>query len=101
MIGALAVAGAGGAIAQQTALPGWVQAIAPANPVHWTIDAYRSGARRRAGVRPGAVGMHLGFAILFIAVTLWAFRVEGPKESYGRIVMRALPGRGDAVIYGG
>ena len=29
-----------------------------------------------------AVGMQLGFAILFIAVTLWAFRVEKPKESY-------------------
>ncbi len=26
--------------------------------------------------------MQVGFATLFIAVTLWAFRVEKPKESY-------------------
>ena len=28
-----------------------------------------------------AVGMLLGFATLFTAVTLWAFRAEQPKES--------------------
>ena len=80
MIGTMAVAGTGGAIAQLTALPGWVQAIAPASPVYWAIDAYRSVLTGEQGFSR-AVGMLLGFAVLFIAVTLWAFRAEKPKES--------------------
>ena len=80
MIGTIAVAGAGGAIAQLTALPGWVQAIASASPVYWTIDAYRSVLTGEQGFGR-AVGALLGFAILFIAVTLGTFRAEQPKES--------------------
>ena len=71
----------GGAIAQLTTLPGWVQAIAPASPVYWTIDDYRSVLVGEQGFSP-AVAMQLGFAILFTAVTLWAFRADKPKESY-------------------
>ena len=77
----MAVAGAGGAIAQLAALPGWVQAIAPASPVYWAIDAYRSvlvGEQRFGRV----ITMLLGFGVLFIAVTLWQFRAEKPKESF-------------------
>ncbi|WP_419921246.1 hypothetical protein [Candidatus Poriferisodalis sp.] len=57
-----------------------MQAIAPASAVYWAIDAYRSvlGGEQGSG---RAVGMLLGFAALFIAVTLWAFRAEKPKES--------------------
>ena len=80
MIGTMAVAGAGGAIAQLTALPGWVQAIAPASPVYWAIDAYRSVLVGEQGFGR-VVGMLIGFAILFTAVTLWTFRAEQPKES--------------------
>ena len=79
MLGTMAIAGAGGAIAQIAALPGWVQAIAPASPVYWVIDAYRS----ILGGEPGfgrALAMLLGFAALFTAVTLLQFRAEKPKE---------------------
>ena len=81
MLGTMAVAGGGGAIAQLTALPGWVQAIAPASPVYWVIDAYRSVLTDEQGFSR-AIAMLLGFGILFTAVTLWMFRAERPKESY-------------------
>ena len=48
----------------------------------------------------GTHRMQLGFGALFTAVTLWAFRDEAERELRRR-VMRALPGRGDAAIYGG
>ena len=73
--------GAGGAIPQLTALPGCVKAIAPASPVYWVIDAYRSVLTGEQGFSR-AVGMLLEFGILFIAVTLWTFRAEKSKESY-------------------
>ncbi|WP_419921248.1 hypothetical protein [Candidatus Poriferisodalis sp.] len=81
MLGTMAVAGAGGAIAQLAALPGWVQAIAPASPVYWAIDAYRSVLTGEQGFGR-AIAMLLGFGMLFTVVTLWQFRAEKPKESF-------------------
>lgn len=81
MLGTMAVAGAGGAIAQVTALPGWVQAIAPASPVYWAIDAYRSVLAGEQGFGR-AIAMPLGFTALFIAITLWRFRADKPKENW-------------------
>ena len=49
--------------------------------MYWTIDDYRSVLVGEQGFSP-AVAMQLGFAILFTAVTLWAFRADKPKESY-------------------
>ncbi len=81
MLGTMAVAGAGGAIAQLAALPGWVQAIAPASPVYWVIDAHRSVLTGEQGFGR-AIAMLIGFGVLFTAVTLWMFRAEKAKESY-------------------
>jgi ABC-2 type transport system permease protein len=81
MLGTMAIAGAGGAIAQFAALPGWVQAIAPASPVYWVIDAYRSVLSGEQGFGR-AMAMLIGFAALFTAITLWKFRAEKPKESF-------------------
>jgi len=81
MLGTMAVAGAGGAIAQITTLPGWVQTIAPASPVYWAIDAYRSVLAGEQGFGR-AIAMLLGFSALFIAVTLWQFRADKPKENW-------------------
>ena len=79
MLGTMAIAGAGGAIAQVSALPGWVQAIAPASPVYWVIDAYRSILAGEPGFGR-ALAMLVSFAALFTAVTLLQFRAEKPKE---------------------
>ena len=76
---AMAIAGAGGAIAKIAALPGWVQAIAPASPVYWVIDAYRSVLNAEQGFGR-AIAMLIGFAALFTAITLWQFRAHKPKE---------------------
>ncbi len=79
MLGTMAIAGAGGAIAKIAALPGWVQAIAPASPVYWVIDAYRSVLNGEQGFGR-AIAMLVGFAALFTAITLWQFRAHKPKE---------------------
>lgn len=81
MLGTMAIAGAGGAIAKIAALPGWVQAIAPASPVYWVIDAYRSVLNGEQGFGL-AIAMLVGFAALFTAITLWQFRAHKPKESF-------------------
>ena len=81
MLGTMAVAGAGGAITQVSSLPSWVQAIAPASPVYWAIDAYRTVLGGEQGFGR-AIVMLLGFAALFVAVALWKFRAEKPKESF-------------------
>ena len=70
-----------GAIAQLAALPGWVQAIAPASPVYWVIDAHRGVLTGEQGFGR-AIAMLIGFGVLFTAVTLWMFRAEKAKESY-------------------
>ncbi|WP_419917305.1 ABC transporter permease [Candidatus Poriferisodalis sp.] len=79
MLGTMAIAGAGGAIAKIAALPGWVQAIAPASPVYWVSDAYRSVLNGEQGFGR-AIAMLVGFAALFTAITLWQFRAHKPKE---------------------
>ena len=58
-----------------------MQAIAPASPVYWAIDAYRSVLTGEQGFGR-AIAMLLGFGMLFTVVTLWQFRAEKPKESF-------------------
>ena len=67
-------------MAQLTALPGWVRAIAPASPVYWAIDAYRSVLTGEQGIGQ-TMGILPGFGTLFIAVTPWAFRANNPKRT--------------------
>ena len=59
-----------------------MQAIAPASPVYWAIDAYRSVLAGEQGFGR-AIATLLGFAALFIAITLWQFRADKPKDWLG------------------
>ena len=80
-LGAFVVSGAGGALAQLSALPSWVASIAPASPVYWAMKGYRSVLTGGEGFGE-AVLVQLVFAVGAVAVTLWSFRVDEPKESY-------------------
>jgi ABC-2 type transport system permease protein len=80
-VGAMALAGLGGAFAPVEALPGWAQTVAPFSPAYWMIKGLRGvvleGASLGVTLRPAAVvlGMTIGVAI----VALWRFRFTDEK----------------------
>ena len=41
-LGALVLAGLGGALVPFTTLPGWAQAIAPVTPTYWAVSAFET-----------------------------------------------------------
>jgi len=83
-IGAMALAGVGGALAPIASLPGWVRAIAPGTPSYWAMRGFRSVTLDGAGV--GGVMLPvvvlLAFAAGCAAITVARFRVDETKVSW-------------------
>jgi ABC-2 type transport system permease protein len=83
-LGAIVLAGIGGAIAPATALPGWARAVAPATPSYWAMRGFRAvildGGSMGAVALPVAV--LLGFAALFLVIAATRFRFEQTKTSW-------------------
>ncbi|HLS61979.1 MAG TPA: ABC transporter permease [Ruania sp.] len=73
---AMAMAGFGGTFGPVTALPAWMQAVAPASPAYWALDAITALSLDGAGLRDvlGPVAGLVGFAALFLGVAALAFR---------------------------
>jgi len=73
---AMAMAGFGGAFGPVTALPDWMQAVAPASPAYWALEAITAvsleGAGLSAVIVPGAV--LLGFAGTFLGAAVLGFQ---------------------------
>src|SRR5699024_5812156 len=73
---AMAMAGFGGTFGPVTALPAWMQAVAPASPAYWALEAITAvsleGAGLTAVIVPGAV--LLGFAGAFLGAAALGFR---------------------------
>lgn len=74
-LGALVLAGLGGALVPFETLPGWAQAIAPAVPTYWAVSAYETVILDRGGlgdvlVELAVLGM---FAIGFFTLGGWLF----------------------------
>jgi ABC-2 type transport system permease protein len=82
-LGAVALAGAGGAVVPLSDMPGWLAAIAPALPSYWAargIDAVvEDGGGTSAVLLPTA--MLLGFGAVFLLVAARTFRVEHRKAA--------------------
>lgn len=80
-LGAMVLAGVGGALAPTASLPGWAQAIAPGTPSYWAMRGFRDVILDGAGIvdvlDTGAV--LLAFAVVFATVAAVRFRVDDEK----------------------
>lgn len=83
-LGALLLAGLGGALTPVQSLPGWVQDIAPASPVYWMLKGFEVviGGRRGTGELVAAVAVLLAFATAAAAVTAWRYRFDARKSYF-------------------
>lgn len=74
-LGALVMAGLGGALTPFALLPGWAQAVAPATPTYWAIRAYRAVILDGGGFGDVTVEISvlLLFAVGFLALGSWLF----------------------------
>jgi ABC-2 type transport system permease protein len=79
-VGSLVLAGAGGAISALDLLPPWVQKLAPASPVYWTLKGYRVAILGQ-GSATGPILVLTAFATGLLAATAATFRSYDTKES--------------------
>jgi ABC-2 type transport system permease protein len=83
--GGFALATLGGAFVPVSAMPGWAQAVAPAMPTYWAMEAFRDVVIESGGfvdvVLP--VALMLGFTALFAGLAAAKFRFEESKVYYG------------------
>jgi len=64
-LGALVLAGVGGALTPFETLPSWAQTIAPALPTYWAVRGFRTVVLDGGGI--GDVGLELGVLVAFTA----------------------------------
>jgi len=83
-LGAIVLAGIGGAIAPATALPGWARTVAPATPSYWAMRGFRSVILDGGGLGDVALPavVLLAFAAAFFFVAAVRFRFEQTKTSW-------------------
>ncbi|MHB1787054.1 MAG: ABC transporter permease [Acidimicrobiales bacterium] len=83
-LGAIVLAGIGGAIVPTTTLPGWAKSIAPFTPGHWAMRGFRNVILDGAGFAGVAtsIGVLLAFSAAFVAVAAWRFRFTDNKTSF-------------------
>ncbi len=80
-VGALSLAGIGGAITPLSSLPGWAHAIVPAVPSYWAMRGFRSAILDGGGFGDVLlpIVMLAAFAAAFLAVVGVSFRFEQTK----------------------
>lgn len=83
-LGAMLLAGLGGAVTPIELLPGWARAVAPATPAYWAMRGFRSVIVDGGGLGAIAlpVAVLLGFSAVFVLVTVARFRVEDTKIAW-------------------
>jgi ABC-2 type transport system permease protein len=84
-IGAFAMAMLGGAWVPADSMPGWAQAIAPAMPTYWAMEAFQDLILEDGTLTDVIVPiiMLIGFGVLFTILAAWKFRFEETKAYYG------------------
>ncbi len=79
-LGALVLAGLGGALTPFDTLPGWAQAVAPLTPTYWSVRAFETVILEGGGL--GDVTLELAVLALFAAtfLTIGTFLFDGNKQ---------------------
>lgn len=83
-VGALTLAGLGGAIVPFELLPDWVASVAPLDPAYWAMHGYQEvivDGGGVLGVLP-SIACLLGFSALFAMVAALRFRFDESKASW-------------------
>lgn len=83
-LGAMVLAGLGGALVPVVELPGWAQAVAPGVPSYWAMRGLQEAVLLPTTLGDALLpaGMLLAFAAGFCALALWRFRFEESKTSW-------------------
>ena len=83
-IGAIVLAGVGGAIAPLERLPDWVGTLAPASPVYWMERGFQAtiiGGRPVSDVVPSALIL-FAFSCCTGLIAVWRYRLDSNKEYF-------------------
>jgi ABC-2 type transport system permease protein len=83
-LGAIVLAGLGGALMPLATLPGWAQSIGPGVPSYWAMRGFQDAILTESTVGDALLpaGMLLGFAAAFGVLALLRFRFEESKTSW-------------------
>ncbi len=83
-VGAMTLAGLGGAFVPPSQLPGWAQAVGPFTPTHWAMEGYRGALLDRA--TPVDVALELailfGAGLVLFVLAARRFRLDETKEFF-------------------
>lgn len=82
-LGAITLAGVGGALVPVSTLPGWARALAPATPSYWAMRGFRAVTLEAGGIAAVAVPVALlaAFAAGFALLATARFRLSDAKKS--------------------
>jgi ABC-2 type transport system permease protein len=81
-IGALAFAGAAGALVPFALLPGWIRTIAPFTPGYWAMEGFTRAIEGTGGGVLAPVAVLMAWGALFCAVAAWRLRFEETKTGW-------------------
>lgn len=80
-IGALLLAGLGGAMVPHSFLPGWAQSLSPAVPTYWAMRGYRDAILGDGGALL-SVAILLAFAAVCMIFAALCFRFDDTKSAW-------------------
>ena len=80
-VGAMIMAGVGGALTPLSVLPGWARVVAPVTPTYWAMVGFREVILDGGGVRDVVVpiGVLLAFSVCFAFLATRFFRFSDAK----------------------
>jgi ABC-2 type transport system permease protein len=83
-LGAIVLAGIGGAIVPTTTLPGWAKSAAPFTPGYWAMRGFRNVILDGAGFAGVAtsIGILMAFSAAFVVIAAWRFHFNDNKTSF-------------------
>lgn len=83
-LGAMVLAGVGGALAPAAVLPAWARAVAPATPTYWAMRGFHDVILGRGGAAAVLVPLAAlaTFTVAFLTLAAWRFRFADTKTSF-------------------